>query len=281
MWGVRGDTPAGKAYYDSLLRLYASWGVDYVKMDDTSRPYHTSEIEAFHAADLACGRSIVYSLSPGETPISQAAHVASHANLWRISDDFWDDWQPLDHVFTLATAWQPFVGPGHWPDADMLPLGHLSVHGRSVGPDRMTRFSHTEQMTLISLWALLPAPLMVGANLPDNDPWTTNLLTNPDVLALDQDVSNPSAHPLPARDDTDETSVWMRRLSDGSIAVGLFNRSILNQTIRVTWPMLGIQGSYHVRDLWQRTDLASANGEISAAVPSHGVALYRLSPVAR
>ena len=103
MYGVRGDTPAGQAYYDSLFRLYASWGVDFVKVDDTSRPYHTDEITAVRNAIDKCGRSIILqSLSPGATPFDQAAHVETHANMWREADDFWDNWTALDAEFALG-----------------------------------------------------------------------------------------------------------------------------------------------------------------------------------
>ena len=167
------------------------------------------------------GRSIVFSTSPGETPVADAAHVLSHANLWRVSDDFWDNWKSLDHEFTLAARWEKFVGPGHWPDADMLPVGHLSVAHRSVGADRLTALTRDEQLTHLSFWSLLPSPLMVGANLPDNDPWTLALLTNPEVLAVNQDALGAAAHPLTA---TNGLEIWVKPLRDGSQAVGIFNR---------------------------------------------------------
>ncbi len=274
MYGIRGATPAGQAYYDSLFRLYASWGVDFVKMDDTSSPYHADEIEAVRRAIDKCGRSIVYSLSPGETPIAQGAHVAAHANMWRVSGDFWDGWDALDHEFTLGAKWQPYAAPGHWPDGDMLPLGHLSLGNRPVGRDRQTRFTHNEQMTLLSLWSLLPSPLMVGANLPDNDPWTLALLTNPDVLAVNQDALGAAGGPVSQADGLD---VWSKKLADGSLAVGLFNRGELEDTVTADWHTLGITGRYAVHDLWLRKDLGRFNDKYAASVPSHGVVLLRLT----
>lgn len=273
MYGVRGATPAGQAYYDSLFRLYASWGVDYVKMDDTSSPYHTDEIEAVHKAIAKCGRSIVYSLSPGETPVEQGAHVAAHANLWRVSGDFWDNWNSLDHEFTLGARWHDFAAPGHWPDADMLPLGHLSVADRPVGKSRQTNFTHPEQMTLLSLWSLLPSPLMVGANLPDNDPWTLALLTNPEVLAVNQDSLGAAGKRVAGQD---EWEVWTKALADGSVAVGLFNRGDFDETATVTGKELGLTGRWTVRDLWQRKDLSKFMGQFSATVPAHGVVMVKL-----
>ena len=274
MYGVRGETPAGQAYYDSLFRLYASWGVDFVKMDDTSSPYHAGEIEAARKAIDKCGRSIVYSLSPGETPLAYGAHVAAHANLWRVSGDFWDGWNALDHEFMLGAKWHDYAAPGHWPDGDMLPLGHLSLGGRPVGADRRTRFTHNEQMTLLSLWSLLPSPLMVGASLPDNDPWTLALLTNPEVLAVNQDSLGAAGGPVSQQDGLE---VWSKKLADGSLAVGLFNRGDLEDTITADWSRLGITGRYAVRDLWLRKDVGRFSDRYAASVPSHGVVLLRLT----
>lgn len=275
MYGVRGDTPAGRAYYDSLFRLYAKWGVDYVKMDDTSAPYHTDEIDAVHDAIQKSGRTIVYSLSPGETPIEDAQHVMTHANLWRASGDFWDSWRALSHEFDLARKWHDFVGPGHWADADMLPLGHISLGGRPVGADRRTNFTQNEQVTLLSLWSLLPSPLMVGANLPDNDPWTLALLTNPEVIAIDQDAMGNAGETV--RHDSD-AEVWKKKLADGSLAVGLFNKMNVDQSISVTWSELGLSEPQRVRDIWQRRNIGTSQKEYSAIVPSHGAVLIRLIP---
>ena len=220
MFGVS-RSAAGQAWYDSCARLWAAWGVDYVKVDDLSSSYQTAEVEMIRRAMDRCGRSLVFSTSPGETPIAEAAHVMAHANLWRVSEDFWDNWKSLKHEFTLAVRWEAFVGPGHWPDADMLPVGHLSLNHRSVGADRFTALTRDEQLALLSCWCLLPSPLMVGANLPDNDAWTLALLTNPEVLAVNQDSLGAAARQMAA---TNGTEVWGKPLHDGSLAVGIFNR---------------------------------------------------------
>ena len=274
MYGVKASTPAGIAYYNSIVRLYASWGVDYIKMDDTSRPYHTADITAVSNALRSSGRSIVYSLSPGETPIADGTDVASHANLWRMSDDFWDSWAPLLYAFTLDDRWRGFAGPGHWPDADMLPLGHLSIHNRSVDQDRYTNFTKAEQVTLLSLWSLYPSPLMVGANLPDNDSWTLSLLTNPEVLALDQDVTNAPASRI---SHDDQWEVWSRQLSSSSIAVGIFNKDDFDNSYGLSPSGLNLTGKYDVRDLWQRKDLGDVDGTLTINVPSHGAILLKLT----
>ena len=122
-----------------------------------------------------CGRAIVFSTSPGPTPTGRAGHVAAHANLWRISGDFWDRWQKINDQFDLLAQWQGAGGPGHWPDADMIPFGHIAIRSKIDGSPHWTHFTRDEQLTLMSLWSLAPSPLMLGMNLPDNDDWTTAL----------------------------------------------------------------------------------------------------------
>ena len=272
MFGVRGNA-AGQAWYDSCAKLWASWGVDYIKVDDLSKPYHTAEVELVRNAIDKSGRAIMFSTSPGETPIVDAQHILSHANLWRVSDDFWDNWKYLDHEFTLAARWHGFAGPGHWPDADMLPVGHLSVANRSVGKDRFTNFTRDEQLTLLSFWSLLPSPLMVGANLPGNDPWTLALLTNPEVLAVNQDALGLAAQPMmngPAG-----VELWTKPLADQSIAVGLFNRSAAAVPVNLVWKDLGLGAKSAVRDLWLRKDLGPSEN-FTAELPPHGCLLLKV-----
>ena len=219
MFGVDASKPAGQAWYDSLLRLYASWGVDFIKVDDLSRPYSAAEVKAIHDAIEKSGRSIVFSTSPGETPVARAAHIAVNANQWRISDDFWDAWKFMEHNFDLLKAWQGVAGPGHWPDADMIPLGKIGL--RSVGKYRWTAFTRSEQLTLMSLWAVVSSPLMLGMNLPANDDWTTALISNPEVLAVNQDPLGQAAVRHPAEN---QIEVWSKDLADGSKALTLINR---------------------------------------------------------
>lgn len=219
MFGVDATKPAGQAWYDSILRLYAGWGVDFIKVDDLSRPYSTAEIEAIHRAIEKCGRSIVFSTSPGETPVTSAAHISAQANMWRMSDDFWDNWKFIDHNLDLMLAWRGVAGPGHWPDADMIPLGKIGK--RSVGKSRWTAFTRDEQITLMSLWAVVSSPLMLGMNLPENDDWTTALLSNPEVLAVNQDPLGKAAVRVAV---DNKIEVWSKTLTDGSQAVALINR---------------------------------------------------------
>lgn len=176
-------------YYNSIFNLYASWGVDFVKCDDLSRPYHTDEINMLRNAIDQCGRPIVLSMSPGETPVEDYDHARTHANQWRTVDDFWDNWSQLNYSFTVCNKWSPYIAHGTWPDADMLPLGHISIRGER-GVDRQTLFTQDEQYTLMTLWSIFKSPLMFGGNLPDNTTFTKNLITNDEVLAMHKSVVN-------------------------------------------------------------------------------------------
>ena len=276
MFGVR-DNAAGQAWYDSCARLWASWGMDFVKVDDLSSPYHKAEIAMIRKALDKCGRQIVFSTSAGPTPVRDAKHISTHANQWRISGDFWDQWgdtyrSGLNHQFDLLAQWQGVGGPGHWPDADMIPFGHIGIKCTIAGPDRQTRFSKDEQRMLMSLWAIAPSPLMLGANLPDLDAWTLSLLTNDEVLAVNQD---PLGRPARRVVQTNGTDIWVKELKGGDTAIGLFNRSAASQNVQLNWSDAGLTGRQILRDLWAHKDLGSFEEKFMAQVPSHGAVLLR------
>lgn len=189
MYGVDMTKPGAQAYYNSVFEQIAAWGVDFVKVDDLSRPYHRPEIEAIRRAIDRSGRAIVLSTSPGETPLSEGEHVSRYANMWRMSDDFWDTWPALFEQFDRTRKWAPFIGPGHFPDADMLPLGAIrQVPGMSGGA--WTRFTRDEQRTMMSLWSIARSPLMMGGDMTKNDSFTLSLLTNEEVIAVNQASRN-------------------------------------------------------------------------------------------
>ena len=183
MYTVDATKQGSQEYYNSLFNLYASWGIDFVKVDDLTRPYHKDEIEMIRKAIDGCGRPIVLSTSPGETPLEYADHISTHANMWRIIDDFWDNWSQLEEHFSLFEQWIPYMGPGHWPDGDMLPLGRIGIRAER-GDNRMSMFTQDEQYALMSLFLICRSPLMFGGNLPDNDEFTLNLITNEEALAV-------------------------------------------------------------------------------------------------
>ncbi len=266
MYGVDMTKPGAQAYYNSVFALLASWGVDFVKMDDMSRPYdaHAPEIEAAHKAIVASGRPITLSLSPGETPVARADHVAQYAQMWRISDDFWDDWKLLEQQFTRLENWNSHRRPGAWPDGDMLPVGKLRM-GQSD-----TNFTHDEQQTLLSLWCMARSPLIVGGDLRSLDDWTLDLLTNDEVLAINQTSRNNQPHFL-----ADNQRIWTAEGKDCHY-LALFNTSDKPETIGFNLSRIGFK-SARVRDLWARQDIGQANGAVTAEVPRHGVKLLKLS----
>ena len=192
MYGVDMTKPGAQEYYDSVFAQMAAWGLDFVKVDDLSSPYHGPEIQAIRKAIDKTGRKIVFSTSPGATPVNQGANVQVNANQWRISGDFWDNWPALQGQFARLDQWTPYRGPGHFPDADMLPLGRLEMWTNENGPNpgRNTRFTRDEQFTLMNLWCIARSPLIIGADLPHSDALTLELLTNDEVLKVNQYSTN-------------------------------------------------------------------------------------------
>jgi len=280
MYGVDVSKPAGQAYYDSLVALYAKWGVDYIKADDMSAAdpparerYHAAEIAALHRAIVKSGRPIVLSLSPGPAPLAQAAHLAANANLWRISGDFWDNWDSLKKQFALCRAWAPYIAPNHWPDADMLPLGRLRIRGYKE-PMGQTRFTPDEVQTHLTLWAIFRSPLMMGGDLPTLDAATLAGLTNAEVLNVDQHSSH--NHELFTRGNQ---VAWVADAPEGSKYLALFNLDDhAAAAVSVSWAELGVGKSCLVRDLWEKKDLGVMESTFSPRIPSHGAGLYRVRP---
>ncbi|WOF41979.1 glycoside hydrolase family 27 protein [Sphingopyxis indica] len=269
MYGVDMRKPGAQAYYDSVFALYASWGIDFVKMDDMSRPYDAVqrlEIEAAHHAIQATGRPIILSLSPGETPLAQAGHVGRYAQMWRISDDFWDSWALLRDQFARLEAWNPHRRPGAWPDADMLPLGRLALG------ERDSRFTPDEQQTLMTLWSIARSPLIMGGDLRHLDSKTLTLLTNKEVIAVNQ--SSRENRPHQAGQDA---RIWSARTASGDDRyVALFNIGDSPREVSIALPDLGVKGAVRVRDLWTGTDQETLTRRLVRPLPPHGSALLRL-----
>ena len=279
MFGVR-NNQAGQAWYDSIYRLYASWGLDFVKVDDLSVPYSKGEIEMIRRAIDKCGRPIVFSTSPGPTDPHVANHIKNNANMWRISGDFWDKWSKLNEQFDLLAAWKGAGAPGHWPDADMIPFGHIGIHCTPAGGDHFTKFTREEQRTLITLWGIAPSPLMLGMNMPDNDQATLDLITNKDVLAMNQDPLGIQAQRAATYFGGRE--VWTRELSGRAEAVAAFNRGEKDALVPIRADDLGLSGFYHVYDVWNTKNAGVLGGNtnlppIMLNVPPHGAVLLRLT----
>ena len=278
MYGVDVSKPAGQAYYDSLAKLYASWDVDFIKADDMSRArdpygevYHGPEIAALRNAMDHSGRPMVLSLSPGPTQLCDAEHVEKNSQMWRISNDIWDNWPELRNQFGYCRLWASHVGPNHWPDADMLPLGLLRLRGFNDGP-RLSRLTHDEQITLMTLWSIFRSPLMMGGDLPTIDPFTLSLLTNQEVLAVDQHSSG--NHLLFTKG---HQIAWVADVPGTKQKyVALFNLGESPEEVAVTWRQLGLAGKLPVRDLWNKDNLGSFDKQFSARINPHGAGLFRI-----
>jgi alpha-galactosidase len=281
-YGLDASKPAAQAYYDSIAQLYASWDVDFIKADCiSSRPYKGDEIRMLSLALRKTGRPIALSLSPGAAPLERVEEMRLYAQSWRISDDIWDLWhstvdypQGLGDQFPRAAKWASLSQPGHWPDADMLALGYLGP-APGWGSARQTRLTHDEQKTLLTLWCMFRSPLMMGGDLPSNDAWTTSLLTNSEVIAVDQHSTD--NHPVIT---TDNTVVWTARdSSKGREYVAVFNIGESSAVVQYRWKDLGfVETTYKVRDLWKHKDLGQS-GSIAVTLPPHGTVLYGLAPV--
>lgn len=278
-WGIK-DNPAGQAWYDSLLKQYAGWGVDFLKVDCIAdHPYKVSEINMIRRAIDKSGRPMVLSLSPGPTNPAHAVEVGQLANMWRISDDVWDLWSsggkpfpqgPLDQFARLAT-WQPYTRRGNWPDADMLPIGELRPSPGDGGGPRASRLTHDEQQTLLTLWSMARSPLVIGANLTLLDAWTTSLLTNRDVIRIDQTATGSRQ----AMHDHDMVA-WTADLPTGEHALALFNIGDLPLEIAQPITAFGLPaGKWHVRDVWHATTLAD-DSSVHQQIPPHGCVLFTL-----
>lgn len=274
MYGVDASKPGAQAYYDSIFRLYAEWGVDFVKVDDISNtnlyidnPYSASrEVEMIAKAIQNCGREIVLSLSPGPAVIEEAWHLKTYANMWRMTDDFWDKWELLRNMFFRCELWQTHVGPGSWPDCDMLPLGKIGIGFRRP---RMTNFTRDEQLTMMTLWSVFRSPLMVGGDLPQNDEWTLSLLTNDEVITVNQQGANPRM-----LEKTEDFRLWASDAPDGGLYLAGFNLSEEEKSFPLPLAELGMENAA-ARDLWAHADLGKAAGE--TAIPSHGCFLWKLT----
>lgn len=272
MYGLDMNKKGAQQYLNSLFKLYAAWDVDFVKVDDISRPYHKSEIEGYRKAIENCGRPMVLSLSPGATPLSEGCHAKKWANMWRLADDFWDRWDLLKPMFKLAAEWAPYSDAGHWPNLDMLPIGKLSKRG-PVGPERYSRFSRDELRTMTTLWCISRSPLILGGNLPENRPYDLALETNPEVIAVNQKGIN--SYQLYRKD---SLVVWVSQMPDNPIwNVAMFNLNNDAEAVKIIFSKLGIKGEVSVRDLWRREDMGKYSKRYQQLVNPHGVVLLQIT----
>ena len=272
MYGTDTNCPGAADYYNSIFELYASWGVDFVKVDDICRNYNNEgEIKLIRNAIDNCGRDMVLSLSPGPARIEQAEFLKENANMWRITDDFWDKWELLYDMFTRAETWCNHAGAGHWPDCDMLPIGPIN---QDYSKDNRSAFTHDEQQTMMSLWCMVRSPLIIGGEMNGFDDFTMSLLTNEELLNIERDTH--CAHMVTRKVvDGNEQIIWLAPAKDASVNyVALFNAGESVCDITVDIARLGIKPT-NAYDIWNFTTEAVGD-KLTATVNPHGVRLFKL-----
>lgn len=272
--------PASQGHEAIDARTWAAWGIDFLKYDwcsygstDPTQPVADLQKPFRLMRDGLAGvdRDIVYSLDDYGMGRVWEWGAQVGGNLWRTTGDLTDVWSNMAAVGFRQFEAVRWSKPGHWTDPDMLVVGKVGW-GPSVHDTRLTP---NEQITHISLWALEAAPLLIGADMTQLDRFTSDLLMNDEVLAVDQDPLGRAAARVYQRE---RLELWARPLADGSIAAGLFNRGLEAAEMTATWNELGLSGARPVRDLWQHRDLGVANGAFTARVPAHGVVLVRIGP---
>lgn len=274
MYGVNCATEGGQAYYNSLFELYASWGVDFVKVDDICRGYPVDEVETIAKAINNCGRDMVLSLSPGPARLDMAEHMKQYANMWRITDDFWDRWDLLYNMFEYAEKWCIHSGitktHGHWPDADMLPIGPIN---QVYGKENCTKFTEEEQRTMLTLWCIMRSPLMIGGDMTGFDSFTMTLLNNSELIEVLKHTH--SAHPLfRKKTGNTETCAWITTYENGDLCVALFNLGEVATEVTAVLPF----GEKHTcYDIWNKQVVKITNGCISKNLPKHSTAMFKIT----
>ncbi len=280
MYGVDASRPYAQDYYDSIFELYALWGVDFVKVDDIcntnaypANPYSAEkEIEMISHAIQNSGRPMVLSLSPGPAVIEKAHHYEQYANMWRITDDFWDDWKLLKAMFERCEVWQKHTGDGNWPDCDMLPmnvLGYGWAPKDAKNKGWKCKFTEDESRTMVTLWSIFRAPLMIGTDLPQLDSFSLSLITNEEIIAMDKCPNQAFQTSNSCKEDV---VIWVNENDDSSYYECYFNTSEASQTVKLD--VSNITDKSNIRDLWEKKDLGS---KTTFVLPPHGCKALKIS----
>lgn len=273
MYGVDPAKPGAKEYYDSIFELYASWGVDFIKCDDIARelPKEESELIMLSNSLKGCGRDMVLSLSPGPALLEKAELYKQVSNMWRITDDFWDNWQLLYNMFERCEKWAPHNGAGHWADADMLPIGYIK---QDYSPDITTQFTKDEQVTMLTLWSIFRSPLIIGGEMTKFDDFTMSLLTNEGILKMHRNARH--SHQVWRREmNGSEIVLWTAADAEGCQYAALFNIGENAADISVPLTELEIYEAKDITELWSNEAFHADN--ISADLAPHSARAYYLS----
>jgi hypothetical protein len=289
MYGTNMANPAGQAYLNSILNLYNSWDVDFVKVDDLSAPYHSAEIEGYARAIDSVSREVVLSTSPGATPLNQASHISKFANMWRLVNDFWDidfsnnkNWNDITNAYSVAESWRKtlvngniIAGPGHWPDVDMLPFGHLSLRGPRGSPRyTLSTLTKGEHRLIMFLWCINNQPLMYGGNMPDNknNPFYDSLMMNKDCIYIDQNGISGKV----LKSSSTNTAIWTSSDPQDTTVKFLMiaNLSQSSASISIDLNELGITKSVSVKNIWTGEKIGNFTNTFAQTIPSHDAGLY-------
>ena len=248
-------------------KQWAEWGIDYLKYD--WNPIEVPETAEMAKALRDSGRDVVLSLS-NSTPFKSIGELSKIANCWRTTGDIKDTWDSMSKKGFTQDKWAPYAKPGHFNDPDMLVVGHVGW-----GKPHPTRLTPDEQYTHLSIWCLLSSPLLLGCDLEKMDDFTLSLLTNDEVLDVNQDILCKQATKVAGKD---KRLIFAKLLEDGSQAVGLFNLGDTEEKIAVSWKDLGINGTMTVRDLWRQKEVGNFPEGYEASIAPHGVVLVRIFP---
>lgn len=273
MYGVNPDKDGAKAYYNSIFSLYASWGVDFIKCDDICRELPHEEKELILLSDCLhnCGRDMVLSLSPGPALLEKSELYKQTADMWRITDDFWDDWKALYNMFERCEKWSIHNGAGHWADADMLPIGAVR---QDYGESNRTKFTEDEQITMMTLWSIFRSPLMIGGELTKLDDFTYKLLTNKEILKMLRNSRH--AHQVWRKKlDGKEHVLWTSASSEGGQYFAIFNLSEANSKVTLNLSDLEIYTPSNCTELWSGKKFINKD-KIEIELNSHGAAAVLL-----
>ena len=274
MYGVDPRKEGAREYYDSIFKLYASWGVDFIKCDDIARelPHEEEELVMLSEALHHCGRDMVLSLSPGPALIEKAELYKQIANMWRITDDFWDKWELLYDMFSRAEKWCTHTGAGHWPDADMLPIGPIL---QDYDANNRTKFTENEQITMMTLWSIFRSPLMIGGEMTGFDEFTMGLITNTEILAMHRNARN--AHQVWRREiGGNEYILWTASSAEGGRYLAVFNAGEKDAAIKLPLAEAEIYDKVAAKELWSGEEVSDID-TIRAEISSHGAKAYLIS----
>lgn len=286
MHGIK-DYKSAKAYYRSLIELYSDWGVDFIKADDMIRPLYEHELKGLADAIEEINPDIVLSLSPGKAKIADAQKLSKNSEMWRVSNDFWDDWDYVVPMFQLLKDWTPYRSYANWPDADMLPFGKLRKNGgdewvASLLKDEpesiineYSRLTPDEIYTVMTLWTIAKSPLMLGGYLPENDELTNNLITNKKAIKVNQHSKNSKEVY-----NRDNIVVWKASCADSEETTYLaaFNLSDNKREINIGFEELGYGNDlFRAQDIWQNKNLGILLNAVDFEINGHGARFFELN----